>query len=315
MTETSELRRSTVPKPADREEWLDVRRPFFNASDAAVLFDEHPYRTAGDVATLKLTASEQAQTRPMIRGQRLEDVIGKWWADEHDCELYEPAQLYVAGRMMATVDRMVDLGPTQFIGLPVEIKTANTFAPEPQRYWLYQCQAIMFCTGKPRCILVWFDSTMDLQWRELEADSKIQGHLLTGSERFMAAIDMRMVPDWVRLSYTNLSDLYPAAKRPSIELDDDGFNMVVALRTVRAARMAAEREEERIKAEIGAVLGDHEAGLYAGREVIRWSNVKGSKQLDGKRLAAEHPDVAADYWVTRPGTRRMIPVGDDEEAA
>jgi len=298
----------------DRDEWLALRRPFFNASYAAVLFDEHPYVTAGDVATIKLTGKEQAQTRAMDRGRRLEDVIGKWWADEHGCEVYEPNKLYVCGRVMATVDRLVDDGGAEPL-MPVEIKTANVIAPEPLPYWLCQCQAIMLCTGAQRLALVWFDSTMDLRSRTIEANARMMESINEGAERFMAAIDMGMVPDWVGLSYANQTDLHPEARVPPVELDDAGFNTVMALRFVRSQRIAAEREEERIKAEMAGLLGDHEAGTFGGREIIRWSNVKGRRDLDTKRLAAEHPEIVADYTVQRDGTRRMVLVGTDEEAA
>jgi predicted phage-related endonuclease len=306
--------RSTVPKPEDRDEWLAVRRPYFNASYAAALFDEHPYVTAGDVATIKLTGKEQAQTRAMDRGRRLEDVIAKWWADEQGCEVYEPNKLYIAGRVMATVDRLVDDGGAEPL-MPVEIKTANIIAPEPLPYWVIQCQAIMLCTGARALALVWFDSTMDLRSRMLAADEITQEAIADGAERFMAAIDLGMVPDWVGLSYANQLDLHPEARVPPVALDDAGFNAVMALRFVKSQRLAAEREEERIKAEIAGLLGEAEAGTFGGKEIVRWSNVKGRRDLDAKRLAAEHPDVAASYWVERAGTRRMTVVGNEEEAA
>jgi len=124
-----------------------------------------------------------------------------------------------------------------------------------------------------------------------------------------------MVPDWVGLSYANQSDLHPEARVPPLALDDAGFNAVMALRFVRSQRIAAEREEERIKAEIAGLLGDHEAGTFGGREIIRWANIKGRRDLDTKRLAAEHPEIVADYTIQRDGGRRMTLVGTEDEAA
>lgn len=308
------MNRTMVAKPEDRDEWLKLREPYFNASAAAVLFDEHPYLSSGDYATIKLTGKEQAQTRAMDRGRRLEDVIGKWWADEHHCTVYEPNQLYIAGRVMATVDRIVDEGDV-LPGTPVEIKTANVIAREPLPYWLCQCQAIMLCAGAESLALVWFDSTMDLRSTMVAADPRLQDAISEGAERFMAAIDLGMVPDWVGLSYRNQLDLHPEARAPAVELDDDGFNWVTALTTARRARIAAEREEERIKAVIAGVLGEAESATFGGREVVRWANIKGARTLDTKRLAAEHPDVAASYWVERAGSRRMTVIGGEEEEA
>ncbi len=101
------VERRRVPKPLDRDAWLAVRRPWFNASYAAVLFDRHPYVTPGDLASIKLTGKEQGQTRAMDRGRRLESVIRDWFADETQCVVTEPDQLYIAGRVMATADGIV----------------------------------------------------------------------------------------------------------------------------------------------------------------------------------------------------------------
>lgn len=314
MTELTKVRRSVVHKPEDRDEWLAVRRPWFNASYASVLFDRHPYVSPGDVATIKLTGREQKQTMAMDRGRRLEDVIGTWWAEtEGMCKVIEPKVLYTAGRVMATVDRLA-LGYDGEEAVPVEIKTANVFAPAPLPYWLDQCQAIMLCAEAREMVLVWFDSTMELRFKHVAEDPALQQRILDGAERFMAAVDLGMVPDWVSLSYENQVRLHPAGV-DDVELDDAGYNMVVALATIRRARLAAEREEERIKADIAGMLGEREVGTFRGVPVIKWSNVKGRRTLDTKRLAAEHPAEVADYWVQAEGTRRMIPVGMDEETA
>jgi hypothetical protein len=97
----------------------------------------------------------------------------------------------------------------------------------------------------------------------------------------MAALDLGMEPSWVALSYSNQSALHPEVKRPEVALDTVGYNMVVALGTMRRARLAAEREEERIKAEIAGLLGDAEVGTFNGAEIIRWSMVKGSASRPG----------------------------------
>jgi predicted phage-related endonuclease len=309
--------RLMVPKPDDRDEWLAVRRPYFNASYAAVLFGRHPYVTPGDLATIKLTGQEQGQTRAMDRGRRLEDVIAVWWAEtEGLCKVYEPGELFIAGRVMATVDRLVDATEIKavswvFNDMPVEIKSINKLAPEPEDYWIDQCQAIMLCVGEPALALVWFDSTMELRYRRIEADTKHQAAILDGAERFMAAIDLKMVPDWIELSYRNLSALHPRAKLPRVDLDDDGMNWVAALAEIRRKRLACEREEERIKAKVAEILGDNERGFFDGMEVVRWINNKDSRTLDAKRMAEEHPDIAKEYITTKPGARRMMPVGFD----
>lgn len=311
--------RKEIPRPVGRDEWLRARRPYFGASAAAVLFDRHPYLSPGDFATSKLTGKEQQRTQAMERGIRLEAVIADWWAEMNDCQVYEPPVMFTAGRVCATVDRLVgstgaqSSGPA--VGEAVEIKSINQYAPSPVPYWIDQCQAIMLCTGTERCWLVWFDSTMEIKSVSLAADEERMGQIVDGAERFMAAIDLGMIPDWVSLDYANQMALHPQPTLGVVELDDAGMGWVSALATARAARLAAERDEERIKAAVAGILGDHEVGTFHGAPVVTWKSIRGSMVLDVERLKAEHPELLVDYWTTKPGSRRMMVATDTEDAA
>jgi hypothetical protein len=189
-----EATRRTIPKPGEREPWLAARRPFFNASAAACLYDRHPFMSAADYATEKLTGREQADNRAMRRGRMLEDGIGVWFAHELGVAgLIEPDVMFAAGRMLASVDRFTLGGAER----PVEIKTTNKYLDDPEPYWLDQCQAIMLCAGHDSMDLVWLDASLDLHYEEVDADETHQGDMLNRAERFMAAIDMGIVPDWI----------------------------------------------------------------------------------------------------------------------
>ncbi|MET0521353.1 MAG: YqaJ viral recombinase family protein, partial [Jiangellaceae bacterium] len=183
------MRRWKLPKPGDRDEWLAARRPYFNASATSILFDRHPYMTPGDYATEKLTGVGQAQTRAMVRGTMLEDAIAQWWAFEHAADAEVVQTLYVAEAVMATADRWCPQD-----NCPVEIKTTTERAHDPRQYWLDQCQSIMLCAGADACWLVWFDASMDIRERLVEADVDLQDEIVRRAERFMAAIELGIVP-------------------------------------------------------------------------------------------------------------------------
>jgi putative phage-type endonuclease len=295
------LTRTTIDKPADREEWLAVRRPYFNASAAAVLYDRHPYVSPGDLATIKLTGEEQASTKAMRRGTFLEDAIAQWWAQEHGCAIAPVDQLYVADRVMATLDRWaID------DGCPIEIKTTSLRAHEPEPYWLYQCQAIMLCAGADACWLVWFDSSMALHERLIEGDEALQLDIADRAERFMAAIDLGIVPDWVDLSYQNISALHPLPLVEATELDDDGLSLVRELATLRQIQKDAAKEEGACKDALAKLLLDHDTATWEGHEVLTWKATKPTLVLDKDMLAADHPDLVEKYMRERPGSRRML---------
>jgi predicted phage-related endonuclease len=290
----------TVARPLSRDEWLAARRPWFNASAAAVLWDRHPFLDPGDYATVKLTGKEQEATRAMQRGLRLEDVIAQWWADDHRCKVVEPDVLHVRGRVMATVDRMV-----LDTGMPVEIKNPSRRVREPEQYWIDQCQAIMWTVDTDEIVLVWFDSSMEIHDRVINRDPEFGPELARRADEFMAAIDLGIVPDWVTLSYDNIAALHPdPAGR--VVLDNNGLELVRKLDTIRLIRRDAEADEKRVKDELARLLGEAAVGTWAGLEVLTWKAIKGTRVLDHKRLAEDHPDLVAEYMVDRPGTRRML---------
>jgi predicted phage-related endonuclease len=294
------VQRLTIPKPADREEWLALRRSFFNASATAVLFDRHPFQSAGDNATTKLTGVEQAQTKAMRRGIMLEDVVARWWGEEHACGVTEVDDLYVAGPVMATVDRWcVD------DDCPIEIKTTNYRTYEPAPYWLDQCQAIMLCTGRDAIWLVWFDPSMELHEKLIGADPTFQDALVERAERFMAAIELGIVPDWVELSFANVAAIHPVSEGV-MELEDDDLLLVQSLDATRRIRRDAEKDEGVIKDALAKRLLAAEAGTYGGFEILSWRTSKPTTALDVEMLKADHPDLVEKYTFERAGRRVML---------
>jgi predicted phage-related endonuclease len=307
--------RTTIPKPPDREEWLAARRPWFNASAAAVLFDRHPYLTPGAYATIKLTGEEPPITRPMIRGQMLEDIVAAWWAEENGYKLWEPTVMFACDRLLYSADRITRTEVDPFphtTGDLVEVKTATGYVREPLDYWIDQCQAGCVAANKPGVHLVWLDSSLDYAYLWVERDEAHGTKILEGAEWFMSFIDMGMEPEGVVLTYAQRATVHPIATTAKVELDDEGYQWVRALNSIRHARQAAERDEDRIKAEIGRRLGEAEEGWWQGAPVVTWRNDKPSTRLDAKALTKARPDVAVEFMVTRVGTRRMLVVGSPE---
>jgi predicted phage-related endonuclease len=125
------------------------------------------------------------------------------------------------------------------------------------------------------------------------------------AERFMAAIDMGIVPDWIELSYDNVARLHPHPAGAA-ELDDAALDMVRELATLRQIKRDAEKEEKLTKDALAKVLLDHEVGTWNGIEVLSWRTTKPSFRLDVDMLTADHPDLVEKYSREIPGVRRML---------
>lgn len=304
------MERTLIPKPADRGAWLEERRPYFNASAAAVLWDRHPFMTQAHYATSKLSGRDDAETRDMRRGNVLEHPIAQWWAEDHGYEVYDPDVLYRCDHLLYTPDCCVADAEL------VEIKTARGYLHEPEVHWLDQCQAACLCADTPGIHLVWFDSTLDYGYLWVERDEAWGQAIYDAAATFMAFIDMGMVPEGVQLTYEQQTKVHPLATVAKAVLDDDSYQWVQALATARAARLAAERDEERVKAELARILGEAEEGWWRGAPVITWRNDRPSKRLDAKAMVAAYPELARQYTVPKMGVRKMLVVGrqpDEEE--
>ena len=301
-----DVERSTVPKPRDREEWLALRRPYFNASAAGVLLGRHPYLTLGDYYTIKVTGREQRETSAMRRGTRLESVIAEWWAEEYggNTGLEAPDVLYIGGPFMATLDRWA-----QDYDSPLEIKSANSYVSKPLQHWVDQCQVQMICTGASEVQLVWFDSSMELQEAVIEEDAALQAELLDRAHRFLASVEFGIEPE--DLSYQNIVALHPhPAGR--VELDDQALDLARELATARRIKRDAGKDEEVLKDRLARVLGDAEVGDYHGHEVVTWKATAPSTRLDVDMLTADYPDLVERYSRPVAGTRRLlVKLGDE----
>jgi hypothetical protein len=300
--------RSRVAKPTDRTAWLDVRVPYYNASAAACLHDRHPYLTVADYAIEKLAGrdyDERDETSAMRRGRHLEDGVAQWWAEENGYTVYEPDELFIADRLMATVDRIVMQTDN-----PVEIKTVGRHLDEPEPYWLDQCQAIMFCADADVIELVWVDASMQLRSRTVDADADFQTDLAARAERFMAAIDFGIVPDFVvpTLTAANIDSLTPELDGDPVDLGDAGLVAMERYRELQDRMKDDKSELAAIKDDVARMLGEHTIGTYMGDPIVTWNRSKTTTKLDIDALVAElDPALVAKHEYAKPGSRRFLP--------
>lgn len=301
----------TIDKPDDRFAWLEARAPHFNASSAAVLYDRHPFQSAADYAVEKLGAvSDEPATDPMNRGRHLEAGIADWFGETMGWTLIESPVLHGYGPLLATVDRFVAQ-----TGSPVEIKTVSYYTSEPLPYWIDQCQAILACTDTDTLYLVWMDASMTLQWCEVDRDEAHIADMVGRAERFMAAIELGMMPDWVTPESQHIAALHPDPVG-EVVLDDDTVALLRDFADHRDAVKYHEAEMKAIKDRVANVLGDREAGVYDGQTVVSWSKVKGRSSFDQATFKADHPEMVGKYTrVGSPSRRFMVNIhtGGEEE--
>ena len=318
MTDAHELEvdRVTLAKPPVREEWLAARAPFVGASEAAALFDEHPYLTLGDLAERKRSRTEAPENRAMIRGRKLEAAVANWYEDEYLSDaiaLVEPEVLYVArplgdklGVLCATLDRVAD------DGVIVEVKTSSSYVHEIERYWYWQGQAQMLCSGLDRVDFAVLDASLDLQVFELAPNYDDQKRLLDRALDFLTYVRAGEIPPGALLSRAMVQSLYPDPEPNAIELkpylDSSGVmrdprSLVRALAVARRRRTETEHDVKRLEEMLINLMRGATEATIDEKLVATWNPVH-SSTIDAKRLRAEHPNLAAEF--TRTSTYRKL---------
>lgn len=286
--------RVLLPKPDDRLDWLKARKPFFNASDAATLFGEHPYKSLADVVVEKMTdeVTDTGTTEDMDRGNRLEPFLLQWWGDKHGLEVVTPNVLHCCGRLMATLDG-------EPVGVEddwIEAKTTRQRWEEPPAYVRWQVVAQAAASNKRRCFVVALDADMRFKEWVIEPTDDEVGDLLNRVEKFWDYLDLGMTPPEAEFTAEHIAKIHPTHEPESyVDVDDEGFQLIVEWEQLRQARIAAEDAEKKAKDAVARLIAEHEGARYDGRPIATWKANKSSLKCDWRALEAEYPDLVGEF--------------------
>jgi hypothetical protein len=310
-----------LARPREEAAWLEMRKPYSNASSAAVHVREHEYITIGHWYAEKVSGSTQVETRAMLRGKVLEQAIGEWYAREHGLIISPLDVVFVRGRLMATPDfdvvassrgRTIDRVPVKE-GL--EVKGTPGRRSRRTRYW--QCVGLLAASDWDAVHLV-----------ELHSDDYVPTYLRRDEpgvaadiERLMAAIeqdwlyvDGGLAPPDAVFDADEVLQAWPVAGVAKVELDRVAADAVVAKEAARQRRLAAEKEEEEAKGIIANAMRDAEVGTYAGEAIVSWKNNKPGSYFAEKEHQRLQPACHAAHSHMKPGNRVMKVLGQPRDA-
>jgi predicted phage-related endonuclease len=279
--------RRTIPKPTDRDEWLNARMPFIGGSEVSALLGRHPFLRASRLAAEKLDGTHAPDTPAMRRGRYFEAAIASMWSDDHGLALVEPELLYIYDdTLVATLDRIV-VGTETIL----EIKTVRYPLDGPHEHWLDQAQVQLLTSGYEKVLIACFATMTDeLVEFEILPDVERQRELYEAAVKFLAAIRSGDPLAGFTPDYDEVREQHP---RPSIdrtELDDEALSWCSSLRLVQRRIHDLEVDEDRLKAMIGQRIGEAAEGWHDERLVATFRTTTRTG-VDTKRLRAERPDV------------------------
>lgn len=302
----------------DRGQWLEVRQGGIGSSDAATAAGLNPYKSP-----LELWAEKTGRVVAHAEGPGMEDP--RYWGT-----MLEPfvatAYQEKTGRKVRRVNAVLQ-HPTfnfmlanidrEIVGCPdvqiLECKTAGEFGARLWKdgvpeYVQLQVQHQLAVTGRQAADVAVLLCGQRLEVHRIERDDEVIARLIVLETKFWEYVQHDIEPpaDGSESSARALRQLYPGNDTLLDFTDDEtlcrSFASLSALKT--------ELEEKGLRAEqckqtIQQAMGDASRAVFQGGEVT-FRRSKDSTSLDTNRLAADHPDLVANYTVTRPGSRRFV---------
>jgi putative phage-type endonuclease len=288
----------TVSKPQHgSQEWLTLRWKDENglarisASNAACVHGENPYKTKAEFAKELMQPSAPTPSEPtpdMERGNRLEPVLLRWYADMNEVEIHIPEVMYVADRLIATLDGWSN-------NTPVEVKTTRKrWANELPRHWYWQGVQQAICTGRNKIIWVIFDSELNMHVYEQTISSDEMITHIVACKEFLEHVDQGQFPPGSDITIDLASDMWPTSKDVSIDLDESAREVLQEIVEVRAQIAALESFEKTLRGAVGMLLGEASVGMLDGKPVVEWKTV-GRNTFDTKAFEKAHPALASKF--------------------
>ncbi len=304
-------------KPGSKK-WLSMRPGGIGASEVATMLGLNPYQTAVDLWLAKTGKADGfTGNYASRRGQHLEAFVLAAYADAHPdtiVEAYPDIPSMLAHPDVPEARCSPDaLGHNPAASLAIEIKTAGhrqrgkwADGAVPDAYAL-QVMYQLAVTGLDLGHIA-ADVAGDYEERVVVRDDALCDRLIDAVAKWWrdhVVADVMPKLDPVR-DRDRLADLWtPNADLPPARV---GHDLANELRDAKAAAAAAKTDLDVAAARVQiAMQSATEAVTPDGDVVAKWTASKPRESIDTKALAADLPDVAANYMRTgKPGRRFSI---------
>lgn len=308
----------------DRGQWLEVRKGGIGSSDAAAAVGLNPYKSRLELwleKTGRAAANDdhQGMDDPCFWGTLLEPYVAVAYQQKTDHKVRKVnavLQHPTFPFMLANIDREVVGSPDVQI---LECKTAGEFGSRLWKggvpeYIEIQVQHQLAVTGKEAADVAVLLCGQKLEVHRIERDEEVISRLVVLESQFWEYVITDTPPpaDGSESAARALRHLYQGN---DTTLDFTGNaelgNAFDALAELDQEIAAKAREAERMKQVIQQAMGDASKAAFANG-VVTFKRAKDGARIDTKGLAAGHPDIAARYTVTTPGSRRFLLVRNNE---
>ncbi len=302
----------------DRGQWLEVRKGGIGSSDAAAAVGLNPYKSQLELwmeKTGRAGANEEnpGMQDPRFWGTLLEPYVAVAYMQKTDRKVRKinaVLQHPTFNFMLANIDREV-------VGCPdvqiLECKTAGEFGSRLWRegvpeYIQLQVQHQLAVTGKAAADVAVLLCGQELEIHRIPRDDEVIARLIVLETRFWEYVETDTPPpaDGSESAARALRQFYPGNSTTLDFSQDETLSQVfTSLSELQAELVIKGQQAELNKQTLQQAMGDASRAVFAGGEVT-FKRSKDGSSLDTKRLTADHPGIALQYTVTRPGSRRFV---------
>ncbi len=304
----------------ERADWLEVRKTGIGGSDAAAAVGLSPYKsqlelwlekTGRDADLPKPDPNDT--TEPVYWGTLLEPIVAAAYTKQTGNRVRKVnAMLQRPGIpfMLANLDREV-------IGVPdvhiLECKTAGEFGARlwsegVPEYVQLQVQHQLAVTGKQAADVAVLICGQKLEVHRIQRDDELIARLVPLEAQFWEYVTSDTPPpaDGSVSADRALRCLYPGDAATVDFCSDRNLSATFAdLVSIKADIAAREEHAERLKQTLMQAMGDASLAQFETGGVS-FKRSKDSNGIDLKRLLTEHPELTAQYAITKPGSRRFL---------
>jgi predicted phage-related endonuclease len=206
-------------------------------------------------------------------------------------------------------------GGTQQALAVLECKTASAFSrhgwgtagtDQVPPHYLLQCVWYMALTGCPSAELAVLIGNNDFRIYSVARDLELEAAVIERVERFWHDhVIAKASPKALRPEDASIA--WPQEQGgAAVQASEEIVSALELYRHHSALATRAERECERLKAEIMSFMGSAERLTVGGHTVATWRCASPALRLDARLLAQEHPGLAAAYSKRTPGARRFL---------
>lgn len=237
-------------------------------------------------------------------GHRLEPVVREWLAEQLDCAIIKPLNMYrskTVPMMVGHIDGVTEEPKPE----GVEIKTADKFmAAEfgevetdqiPVRYIL-QVTHYMVVTGFRRFHIAALIGGNDPRHYVVDFDPELAGMLVAAATMFWAHVESRTPPDPQTLADT--ARRWPRSLEHSVVATPNIIEAIRELKELRADEKHAAGKADAIEVTLKAFMGENAAVTDGTHNLLATWRSQSRSRFDVGRFTAEHPEFVAQYQAT-----------------